>query len=61
MDINFDNVVEMIRAQLDKDLRDPYILKPHSHAVYTVWKEIDMKERPKSHDLDDWTRKNSQE
>lgn len=55
MDFDLNTIISMLRAQLEKDLEDPYIHKPYAHALYHVWKVVDIQEKPKSKDVDDWT------
>jgi len=52
MNIDLDTVFNMIRAQLGKDLEDPYIYKPYAHALYKVWRVVDVQERPKGKEIE---------
>ena len=52
---DLNTIFNMLREQFDKDLKDPYIHKPYSHTLFTVWKKMDTKERPRLTDVDDWT------
>lgn len=47
MKITFDKVVTMLMERLAENLRDDYIQKPISNALYKVWREVDVQETPR--------------
>lgn len=52
MEFDLNTVIAMLRTQLEVDLEDTYIYKPYAHALYKVWKTVNIQERPRNTETD---------